>query len=303
MTCAGYPQIVGQSHAGPRSIVPGVTPAGERLPSKTIRIQRAARDMNSIMADPYPIRPITDDEYAHFRRVHEHAFNGGPAPPARGARLRRQFEAERSLAAFDAALPAGELVGTTGVYSLADGGARRGAARSPASPLVSVLPTHRRRGILRSLMPRQLAGHRGPRRGAGRGAVGLGDAASTAGTATGGLPRNACFRFGRGEGGAVPRRRLPTPRCALRLARACGRCPADLAKVYEPCCRGSRASSPATTTGGSRVLDDRRGPARASPLRCVLAEDGSGCAATRCTGARRAGTRDVLPDACLASGS
>jgi hypothetical protein len=39
------------------------------LPSKTIRIQRAARDMDPIMADPYPIRPITVEEFAGFRRV------------------------------------------------------------------------------------------------------------------------------------------------------------------------------------------------------------------------------------------
>ena len=38
--------------------------------------------MNSIMADPYPIRPITAEEYAGFRRVHEHAFNTGPVVPA-----------------------------------------------------------------------------------------------------------------------------------------------------------------------------------------------------------------------------
>jgi hypothetical protein len=55
------------------------------LPSKTIRIQRAARDMNSIMADPYPIRPITAEEYAAFRRVHDHAFNTGPVSPVRWA--------------------------------------------------------------------------------------------------------------------------------------------------------------------------------------------------------------------------
>jgi hypothetical protein len=38
------------------------------LPSKTIRILRAARDMNTIMADPHPIRAITAEEYAGFHR-------------------------------------------------------------------------------------------------------------------------------------------------------------------------------------------------------------------------------------------
>jgi hypothetical protein len=32
------------------------------------------------MADQHAIRPITDDEYAAFRLIHEHSFNDGPAP-------------------------------------------------------------------------------------------------------------------------------------------------------------------------------------------------------------------------------
>lgn len=30
------------------------------------------------MADPYPIRPINNDEYDAFRRVTRHAFGAGP---------------------------------------------------------------------------------------------------------------------------------------------------------------------------------------------------------------------------------
>src|ERR1700744_5410701 len=109
------------------------------------------------MADQYAIRPITDDEYAALRRVHEHSFTPGPAPAARWPRMRRQFEADRSLGAFDWALPAGlDLVGTAGVYSFPM--AVPGAVLPVAGvSLVAVLPTHRRRGILRSLMRRQLA--------------------------------------------------------------------------------------------------------------------------------------------------
>ena len=109
------------------------------------------------MADPYPIRPITADEYAGFRRVHEHAFNGGAGP--RGPLARRLGSSSRPTARsprFDAALPDGGAVGTTGVYSL------RMAVPGAVLPVagvtaVSVLPTHRRRGVLRSLMRRQLA--------------------------------------------------------------------------------------------------------------------------------------------------
>jgi len=46
------------------------------------RLEPPMRDKNSIMADPYPIRPVTDDEYAAFRVVHEHAFNSGPSRAA-----------------------------------------------------------------------------------------------------------------------------------------------------------------------------------------------------------------------------
>jgi hypothetical protein len=80
MTWADYPQF-GQVARGPRSIFP--------LP-KTVRILRAARDMNTIMADHHPIRPITGDEYPRFRRVGGHAFYGGQDNDVRLARWVRQ---------------------------------------------------------------------------------------------------------------------------------------------------------------------------------------------------------------------
>lgn len=71
------------------------------------------------MADPFPIRAVTSDEFTNFRRVHDHAFNAGPAAPARHARAQRMFEPDRSLAAIDPALPAdAALVTAAGVYSL-----------------------------------------------------------------------------------------------------------------------------------------------------------------------------------------
>lgn len=93
-----------------------------------------------------------------FLRVHHHAFNSGPPSATRSARTLRQFEQKRSLAAFDTAPPADSgLVGTTGVYSLRMTIPRTTMPVAGVS-LVSVLPTHRRRGVLRSLMRRQLAG-------------------------------------------------------------------------------------------------------------------------------------------------
>ena len=155
------------------------------------------------MADQYVIRPISDDEYAAFRRVHDHSFNSGPAPAARWPRLRRQFEAERSLAAFDPGLPARVgLVGTTGVYSfqMAVPGAVFPVAGVTA---VSVLPTHRRRGILRSLMSRQIADI------AARGeepiaALWASETPLYGRYGYGRASTHASFRFGRGEGALSP---------------------------------------------------------------------------------------------------
>jgi hypothetical protein len=58
------------------------------------------------MADLYPIRPVTEDEYPAFRTVDEHAFATGPLPEAELALRLRTFEPARSLAAFDPALGA-----------------------------------------------------------------------------------------------------------------------------------------------------------------------------------------------------
>jgi predicted acetyltransferase len=246
----------------------------KNLSSKTIRILRAARDMNTIMADPYPIRPITGEEYAGFRRVHQHAFNTGPASPARQERALRQFEADRSLAALDPALPADEaIVGTTGVYSL------RMAVPGAVLPVagitaVSVLPTHRRRGVLRSLMHRQLAdvAARGDEPVAALwsaetpiyGRYGYGRASSI-----------AYFEFGRGEG-ALGRHAPADSRLGLRLADPAGAA-AELAKVYDAVLAGQPGFFARDDDWWGRVLHDESAERPgAGPLRCLLAEDASG---------------------------
>jgi predicted acetyltransferase len=226
------------------------------------------------MADPYPIRPITADEYPYFRRVHEHAFNTGPASPARWARSARQFEPERSLAAIDDTLPAGEtIVGTTGVYSL------RMTVPGTALPvagvsLVSVLPSHRRRGVLRSLMRRQLADlvARGEEPIA---ALWASETPIYARYGYGRASSSAYFRFERGDG-ELAATAPADPALALRLAEPQA-VTAEFAKVYE----SVRARQPGffarTDDWWGRVLhdepDERHG---SSPLRCLLAEDGSG---------------------------
>ena len=226
------------------------------------------------MADPYPIRPITADEYASFRRVHEHAFNSGPASAARWARALRQFEQERSLAAIDDTLPAGEaVVGTAGAYSLrmtVPGGALPIAGVSA----VSVLPSHRRRGVLRSLMRRQIAGI------AARGEepIAVLWASETPIYARYGYGRAssaAYFRFERGDG-AMAATAPADPELTLRLAEP-GAVTAELAKVYETLLPVHPGFFARTEDWWGRALSDEpEGRGGASPLRCLLAEDESG---------------------------
>jgi predicted acetyltransferase len=226
------------------------------------------------MADQHTIRPITDDEHDAFRRVHEHSFNSGPTPPARRPRMLRQFEADRSLAAFDPALPAGlDLVGTAGVYSFPM--AVPGAVLPVAGvTMVAVLPTHRRRGILRAMMHRQLADI------AARaeepiaalwaaetplyGRYGYGRASS-----------HAFFRFRRGEG-ALSATAPVDPALSLRLAEP-AEVAADLAKVYAAVAARQPGFFERDDNWWERVLDDpEEGRRGGSPLRCLLAADGDG---------------------------
>src|ERR1700722_7319438 len=101
----------------------------------------------------YPIRPITMSELPQFVRVGDHAFNSNWPTDQLMEWEKLVFEAERSLAAFDG----DEIVGTTTAISFdvtVPGGAQVGTAGVPGC---GVLPSHPRRGVLSSLMNRQLA--------------------------------------------------------------------------------------------------------------------------------------------------
>jgi predicted acetyltransferase len=230
--------------------------------------------MKSIMAEPYPIRPVTDAEYSAFQRVHQHSFNGGPPGAERMTRWLRMFESDRSLAAFDGSLPEGEQVaGTTGVYSL------RMAVPGTVLPVagvtaVSVLPSHRRRGILRSLMRRQLAdiAERGEEPVA---ALWASETPIYARYGYGRATANAYFSFARGEGDLNPFH-LADPGLRLRLAEPSA-VTAELAKVYQAVQPAQPGFFARSEDWWSRVLHDppeeRHGFA---PLRCLLAEDAAG---------------------------
>lgn len=95
-------------------------------------------------------RPVSVDELEMFSRVQSLGF-GFDYSPERVVQRRRTFEAERSLVALDGTTP----VGTTGAFTF-EMTVPGGVAPVAGVTSVSVIPTHRRRGILTSLMRDQL---------------------------------------------------------------------------------------------------------------------------------------------------
>ena len=104
------------------------------------------------MTERYVLRPISPGEFNAFFDVPVEAFNDADRPDDAIEHERTVFEFDRSLAAFDG----DAIVGTTAAYSFrltVPGGVVNAAGVS----FVSVLPSHRRRGILSAMMRRQLA--------------------------------------------------------------------------------------------------------------------------------------------------
>ncbi|MEV5408508.1 GNAT family N-acetyltransferase [Thermopolyspora sp. NPDC052614] len=218
-------------------------------------------------AAPYPIRPVTEAEWPKFKDLDGEAFNLS-APPEVQDQFKEVLEFERTLGAFDGDL----LVGFTTVFSL--------TMTVPGGPIpvagvsaVSVLASHRRKGILRSLMTRQLADlHEGGESVAALyaseagiyGRFGYGRAADT-----------LFFRIPKLGSAFVPD--VPSdPALRLRVAKP-AEARGELEKVFAEVVTsrpGLYARSEGRWNGALRDSDyDRQG---AGPLRCVLAEDDHG---------------------------
>lgn len=99
----------------------------------------------------YPIRPITDTEWSTYSDVLSEGFGWSPHPD-QITRWGEGTEFDRTLAAFDESV----MVGVTGIHSFQM--TVPGGRQVPTAGVttVSVLPSHRRRGVLTSLMRRQL---------------------------------------------------------------------------------------------------------------------------------------------------
>jgi predicted acetyltransferase len=238
-----------------------------------VRIRPAERDMKVIMADPYPIRPVTPEEYAAFRDADEHAFHEGVMAPERVTAIwERIFEPQRSLAAIDSsavatsAVRGGSIVGTAGAHSLQM--AVPGAVLPVAGvSYVSVLPTHRRRGILRSMMSRQLSDIAA----AGREPI----AALWASEATiygrygyGPASWTSTFRFQRGEATLTT---PADPSLSLRLVHPADALP-EMSKLHDALLPAQPGFFARDERWWARKLWDPEGGRHgAGPLRCVLA--------------------------------
>lgn len=220
------------------------------------------------MASPYPIRPITQDEFPAFYDVLEHAFHStAPTDPE----LRHDlvvFEFDRALAAFDAT----QLVGTAAALTL-QLSVPGGVVAAAGVAGVSVLPTYRRRGILTSLMRRQLADVRD--RGEAVAVLIASEAGIYGRYGYAAATAEADFTIRRGEGAirapgdapGGPRLRLADPRQVTP----------QLAQVYRSVLRGRPGMPARDDRWWDYVLwDPAHRRSGSGPLRCVIAEDDSG---------------------------
>jgi predicted acetyltransferase len=226
---------------------------------------------------PYQVRAITEDEFDSFHQVNNHAFHTAPFSAQHRAGTVSRFEFDRSLSAFDPST--GAPIGNTAAFSFQ---LTVPGATLPAAGVshVAVLPTYRRRGVLSSLMRRQLADVRD--RGEPLAILWASEAMIYGRYGYGRASWHLSYTVRRGEG-SVLGVRVPGPGgvpgpgvLRLRLAEPAD-ARAELSKVYETVLPVRPGFFARTEPWWQKVLfdpeEEREG---ASPLRCLLAEDDSG---------------------------
>jgi predicted acetyltransferase len=218
---------------------------------------------------PYPIRPVSSEEFDAFHTVAMHAFHGSPLSPEERQLIVSHLEFDRSLAAFDGDAP----VGTAGAYSFQL--SVPGSVALPAAGVtwVTVLPSHRRRGVLSSMMRRQLADVRD--RGELLAVLWASESVIYSRFGYGRAMWHADFTLHRGEGALAflghadggLRLRLVDPMSVLP----------ELAKVYDAVLPSRPGFIARDESWWQRTVydppDRRQGT---TPLHCVLAEDDGG---------------------------
>jgi len=220
------------------------------------------------MTECYPIRPITPDEFDAFHLVDEHAFHGSPMTAERRPQVLSRFEFDRSLAAFDGSTPVG-IAGAFGFRFRVPGASAAAAGVS----WVAVLPSHRRRGILRGIMHRQLTDIRD--RGEAIAMLWASESGIYGRYGYGRASWHDTFTIRRGEG-ALARDVPADPELRLRLTEP-EQARAEVAKVYDTVLEVRPGFFARDELWWNRVLDDPEAARKdASPLRCLLAEDDDG---------------------------
>jgi predicted acetyltransferase len=241
---------------------------------------------------PYPIRPIGPDEFDSFQLVDQHGFNSGPMSEGDRRLVLPRFEFDRTLAAFDGGTP----VGIAGAYSFRL--SVPGSELLPAAGVtwVSVLPTYRRRGVLSSIMRRQLEDVRG--RGEPLAVLWASEAAIYSRFGYGRASWQLGFTLRRGEG-ALAATVVADRGLVLRLADPSAAL-AELGKVYDSVLPARPGLFARNEAWWQRITydppEDRQG---ASPVRCLLAEDESGPRGYALYSARELPDEAFLPAAAL----
>jgi predicted acetyltransferase len=226
--------------------------------------------MTQSASSPYPIRPIEENELDGFLNVDEHAFNGSPWTDEDRRVTADRFEFDRTLAAFDDTTP----VGVTMCYSFRLSVPGQEVLPAAGVTFVAVLPTHRRRGVLSSLMRRQLADVRD--RGEPLAVLWASEAVIYGRYGYGRASWHLGFTLRRGEGRLTGTAASAADGLRLRIAEPEAALP-ELAKVYDAVL-ATRPGMFGRNDAWWRVMiydpaEHRQG---AGPLRCLLAEDASG---------------------------
>ena len=220
------------------------------------------------MAAHFPVRAVGESEFDAFHRTNEHAFHDGPPTQQHRAEMLDRLEFDRTLAAFDGATP----VASAGAWSfrMTVPGAMAAAA---GVTWIAVMPSHRRRGILTSLMRRQIDDIH--ERGEPIAVLWASDARIYGRFGYGRASWHAGFTVRDGEGALrsqAPvdpglRLRITEPQAAL----------AELAKVYDTLLPAQPGFFIRNESWWNRIVEDPdEGRPGSAPLRCVLAEDDTG---------------------------
>jgi predicted acetyltransferase len=218
---------------------------------------------------PYPIRPVTPGEFDDFYRVAMHAFHGSPLSEGDRELSLASLEFDRSLAAFDGQ----EVVGTAAVYTYQLSVPGHRTLPAAGVTWVSVLPSHRRRGVLSSLMRQQLDDVRD--RGEPLAVLWASESVIYPRYGYGRSMWHTDFTLHRGEG-TLANAFLGDGRMRLRITSPEAALP-ELAKVYDAVLPSRPGFIARNEAWWGRAIydpaDSRRG---ASPLHCLLAEDQGG---------------------------